>query len=255
MRSLPMFVAAVAACTAMPIDAATVVLNPSRDATIFSDVPAAGQPYKADGAGPHLFFGRLSAQGDGELRRALIAFDLAAIPAGSTIHSASLTLFATRVRTGEHVVRAHRITTAWTEGPAVGGFAAQGAAAAAGDVTWVDASTGSAAWTAPGGDYVGAASFTGTVGALGALAWTNEPGLLADIRSWVDAPHMNHGWIFIGDEGVERSAKQLASAEFDLPAEHPVLRVEFTPVPEPTAGLLLAAGLGLLGAMRLSARR
>src|SRR5439155_6942286 len=68
------------------IDAATVTLGASKDNTMFQSTTGD----ISNGAGPHLFIGT---NDQGNERRALVAFDLAgAIPAGSTINAATLTL-------------------------------------------------------------------------------------------------------------------------------------------------------------------
>ncbi|HKX57447.1 MAG TPA: hypothetical protein VJN01_15160, partial [Xanthomonadales bacterium] len=64
---------------ARPLPAEQIVLTPVMDATLYEDDAGA----LANGTGEHLFFGRVgsSPEGDEKLRRSLIRFDLAAIPA------------------------------------------------------------------------------------------------------------------------------------------------------------------------------
>jgi hypothetical protein len=70
--------------------AASLVLAPSQDNTIYSE-----NSTLSNGKGVNFFAGNNGNGTTGDPRRALIAFDLSAIPAGATIDSVSLQLFAT----------------------------------------------------------------------------------------------------------------------------------------------------------------
>ena len=86
-----------------------VTLGAIRDNTIYSESGS-----ESNGAGNSFFAGRTK---DGPIRRGLIAFDVAAaIPAGATINSATLTLYMSRTRTQNQTVSLHRILAAWGEG-------------------------------------------------------------------------------------------------------------------------------------------
>ena len=68
--------------------AAIIVINPSKDNTLYEYDPAEGD--HSNGAGFHFFAGE---NGMGELRRGVLAFDIAGtLPAGSTITAVSLTM-------------------------------------------------------------------------------------------------------------------------------------------------------------------
>jgi len=77
---------------ALPAAADQVTLEPTKDGTLY-------QPFedKANGAGDHLFVGNT---GGGDSRRAVIAFDVSTIQAGSTIDSVTLTLNLSRTIAG-----------------------------------------------------------------------------------------------------------------------------------------------------------
>ncbi|MEE8348587.1 MAG: DNRLRE domain-containing protein, partial [Acidobacteriota bacterium] len=82
--SLNLLVVIVILSTAVGV-ADQLVLEPSKDNTIWEDQSGA----LSNGAGVALFSGRT---GQSRTTRALIAFDLSTIPAGSTINSVSLEL-------------------------------------------------------------------------------------------------------------------------------------------------------------------
>jgi hypothetical protein len=217
-----LFVAAAAImfCAGGAASADTIDLVAIHDATIFSESLAG-----ANGQG-HLFAGRNLA---GDLRRALLRFDLGGIPAGSLITGATLTMQCTNARPGSWPMRLHRVTTAWTEGPAVGtgmGGGKPGSISAL-DVTWVYASfliSSQSFWTTQGGDF-DTTSATTTVGGIGSYQWSSD-GMVDEIQLWVDTPASNFGWILIGDEANLETARRFDSGEDATP---PTLTVDFTP--------------------------
>ncbi len=203
----------------------TVALQPTADASLYE---VRGETENANGAGQSVFCGMT---GGASVRRALLRFDVAThVPAGSTVVGASLRMQLTNTISGPQLVRLHRVTTAWTEGPtAPGGGEGGGAPAVAGDATWSFASLPGAAWTNLGGDFVAASSATKSVDQLGAYEWSG-PGLDADVQGWVDGV-VDHGWIVLGNEGEIASAKRFASRENVDPDARPVLTIDFVPPP------------------------
>jgi hypothetical protein len=106
-----------------------VTLTPSKDNTIFSQNDAASNALGI------LF---TSTTGQGNIRRCLLAFDVAAqIPAGSTVTSASLTLTLSQASSGSGILdhRLHRLLQDWGEGSSSGN-SGNGAPAMLGDVTY-----------------------------------------------------------------------------------------------------------------------
>jgi hypothetical protein len=83
-------------------EADTVVLQPSQDNTLFEPIQKDALAIRSNGVGDSMFTGRvkdaLDAGGQVAVRRAVLAFDIAAsgIPAGSTIDSVTLTLTCTK---------------------------------------------------------------------------------------------------------------------------------------------------------------
>lgn len=205
----------------------TVALSPVADATLFQEDSGA----LANGAGIYLFAG-LTIQSDESLitRRALLKFDLAsAIPAGSTIHSATLTLRMSRTIAGDTAMTLHRAQADWGEGATdAPGQEGAGAPALPGSATWIHTFSDTAFWANPGGDFDPTPSASATVGFTGFYDWTG-PQLAADAQSFLDDPAGNFGWILLGNEIFEPTAKRFDSRENPTPANRPVLTVDFTP--------------------------
>jgi hypothetical protein len=213
---------------AAPHVAADVISLPAvRDNTLYED-PVGGF---SNGAGTSMFAGRNS-QAANSRRRAVVAFDVAAaIPAGSTIQAASLTLFNDAANAGPAVVSLHRVTQAWGEGTSSG--QGSGAPATPGDATWLHAFSPTSLWSNPGGDFVTDPSGLVTVAGPGAYVWLSTPQLVADVQAELDGSGAALGWLVRGDESVANSAKRFATREATVAGNRPLLTIEFTPVPEP----------------------
>jgi hypothetical protein len=197
----------------------TATLEPARDNTLYQS--EAGNI--SNGAGQHLFAGVTQR---GEIRRAVLAFDLSAIPPGATVISATLTMNMSKSIAGELPVSLHALQQDWGEGDsdAVGDEGA-GAAAAPGDATWLYTFFNTTNWTAPGGDYTAPPSATTLVGGTGTYSWSS-PGLLEDVRRWVADTSGNFGWIVIAAEATDPTAKRFDSRENE-PGNRPVLTVSY----------------------------
>lgn len=221
--------------TLAPATAATVALNPVADATLYEESTTT----TANGAGEFLLAGRNN-QATNSRRRSLLRFDLSSLPAGATITAASLQLSLSTVSTADTSLSLHRATQAWTEGPAdPAGNESAGIAATIGDTTWQAASHPVTLWTTPGGDALPTPSATVTVGTTAPFHLWSGPGLVNDIHLWAANPDTNFGWILRDPESTPQTAKRFASREHPDPALRPLLIIEFTPIPEPSAVLLL----------------
>ena len=166
----------------------------------------------------------------GGIRRALIEFDVSGnLIASSTITSAALTLECTEdASSGAETFNLQRLTTAWVEGSTNVGLAGIGSAAAPGDVTWNEASSGAINWTSNGGDFSGAVSSSTSVNANGSYTWPTSAGMVSDIQSWLNTPANNHGWILRTNEaGSQRSVKWFASRTSANASNRPSLSVTF----------------------------
>lgn len=196
----------------------------------------------SSGAGPSLFAGLTQFE---NRRRALIAFDFASIPAGSTITSVTLTLTCTRSASLAEPVSLRPALASWGEGPSIAlGEGGMGTAALPGDATWRYRFFPDVLWATEGGD-LGPTSATTPVAGEGAYTWST-PAMAADVQGWLANPGINHGWAIVGNEDLPQTAKRFASRENEVLAQRPVLVVEYTPVPTPAT--LLAAMCGLLRA-------
>jgi hypothetical protein len=184
-----------------------------------------------------------------EARRAILAFDVSAIPAGSTIHAVELTLHMSMTSAGETAVSLRRTLADWGEGSSVApGNQGGGAPATVDDATWLHAFYDTRFWANPGGDFAAAPSATRLVDAVGPYTWFSTPELVANVRDWVDNPPANFGWTLVGDESRNGTTKRFDTRDHANPAMRPSLRVEFTPIPEPSSLLLLSAlMLGMRG--------
>ena len=98
-----------------------------------------------------------------------------------------------------------------------------------GDATWLQRVFRSLAWTTPGGDFAATASANRDVAGLGAYAWQSSE-MAADVQGWLDSPATNFGWILIGDESSNATAKRYDAREST--ATRPTLTVYYT-VPAP----------------------
>jgi predicted lipoprotein with Yx(FWY)xxD motif len=203
--------------------AVSMTLSPSKDATLYQD-PAG---VFANGAGEYLFTGNIN---QGLSRRALIAFDLAgSIPPGATIKSVSLTLNMSRTVAGAGLVELRRVLADWSEGTSdpsanEGG----GTIAERGDVTWIHRNFDTTKWQSPGGDFSPEASASAMVEGAGTYTWGPTPQLVADVQAWLDNPSANFGWLLLGNESGNQTAKRFNGRESLEDKDRPKLTIEFT---------------------------
>ncbi|MFO7653969.1 MAG: DNRLRE domain-containing protein [Candidatus Krumholzibacteriia bacterium] len=211
---------------AVPAGAELTSFAAVADATIYEE-DAQG----ANGAGEYAYAGSDTA---GNVRRALLLFDLADIPATAEVDSVALQLSVTY--RGQQLVRIDLkpATTSWTEGPS-GGSGVSGEApemAVIGDVTWQYASYDHLEWTTPGGDYGDPVSES-HVSEAGVHHWTGgaESLLAATVQGWIADPVANRGFMVRGDWLAETEADrwvQFATRENATPEHRPVLMVWWT---------------------------
>lgn len=209
---------------------ATATLIAAADNSLFAD-----DGTYSNGAGPFLYIGSIAS---GSPRRALLRFDLSGISPGATVTAVTLSVTvnkAARLASESDPGRLHRVTAAWGEGASatIGGT---GAPATPQDATWRFRVFGSPAaglprlpWSTAGGDFVATPSAVRNVGVSGPYVFASTLGLVADVQAWVDNPAVNHGWILIGSEGTEYTARQLFSREGGAGPSQPTLAVEYTP--------------------------
>src|SRR6266516_1244724 len=136
--------------TANSVNAATISIMPSKDNTLYEFDPAEGD--HSNGAGFHFFAGE---NGMGELRRGVLAFDIAgSIPPGSTITSVSLSMNMSRTISDTRTVKLHKLLADWGEGTSnADGQEGDGAPATPSDATWRHRFYDTVFWTTQGGDF------------------------------------------------------------------------------------------------------
>lgn len=186
-------------------------LSPVADASIYSETD------KANGRGDKIEVGISRAAA---VRRGLIRFDVSGIPADATVQAASLNLVLDSNNFGPHVVAAHRVTTAWTEGPT----RSSSTPAESGDVTWLSPFLGSGrTWSNQGGDFF---PFATSVATADAERSTVSFNVKEDVQDFLSNSASNEGWLLkIADEGISQSLKRFASREFHDASQHPALVV------------------------------
>ena len=211
-----------AGCGSGP-EPSTVEIPALKDNTLYEQAKG----LLSNGAGQHILAGK---NGRGEIRRTVIAFDVAAeIPAGATIKSASLTLHLSRTAAGPQTVSVHGLLADWGEGASdASDSEGGGGPPAAQDATWLHTFFDTATWATPGGDYLPTASAEQTVALDGSsYTWTSDK-MAADVQAWVDNPSSNFGWLVRGGEDENGTTKRFDSKDNPEAAIRPVLRVEFT---------------------------
>ncbi|MDH3245404.1 MAG: DNRLRE domain-containing protein [Saprospiraceae bacterium] len=177
-----------------------------------------------------LFAGRTNATGGGSLRRALLKFDLSAIPTTATVTAVTLTL--TKNQGGSGNTSLHKLEMDWGEGtssegpggPGSGG--GQGAAPTTDDATWDYRFWQTLMWNTSGGDFSGTASATILVGSANTTYSWSSSEMVDDVQNWVENPSGNFGWIIIGNESTNGTTSRFNSRE-DTSGK-PVLSVTYT---------------------------
>jgi hypothetical protein len=200
-----------------------IVLAPDRDNTLYSE-----DGTLSNGAGQGTFSGQTRRSG---ARRALLRFDISALPSGSQNVSGSLELTCTRSISQAIPCTLHRVTADWGEAASDAGEpGGSGAPAEPGDATWTHRFFDSTIWTTPGGDFFATPTSTTNIAGPDLYVFAD---LAADIEFWQVNPDQNFGWIIIGDESQPTSAKRFGSRENLDPLVRPKLTIVFDPPPCP----------------------
>src|SRR5438132_6148091 len=155
-----------------------VNINPSKDNTLYEFVPADGDLSNA--LGFHFFAGET---GMGELRRGVLAFDIAgSIPAGSTITGVTLSMNMSRTPTGvAYPVELHKLLADWGEGTSqASGEEGDGEPATPNDATWRHRFFDTIFMAAQGGDFSATVSASQSVSVVGPYTWSS-PQMVADV--------------------------------------------------------------------------
>ncbi|MEX1192170.1 MAG: DNRLRE domain-containing protein [Brumimicrobium sp.] len=201
----------------------TVNITPNKDNSILSE---SGTLSNGEGK---LYAGQTNS---GNIRRALLNFDIAAnIPPGATITNVTLELDLENSGPGatNDDYNLHPLTLDWGEGTSSG--AGGGAPAIAPDATWSDAMFGTSTWTNTGGDFLASVATTSLNTTVGSHSWSSID-MVTNVQDWLDNPGNNFGWILIGDETTNGTARRFGSKD---QGTAPVLEVEYTCSTPPTA--------------------
>lgn len=200
-------------------------LQASRDNTLYQSTSGA----TSNGSGEYIFAGKT---GGGQIRRAVLAFDLSSIPRGATITAAELTLYMSKTISGPKPVSLHRTLSDWGEGSSDAiGEEGSGAPSTAGDATWIHTFYSGSVWANPGGDFAAIASQTTLVDTVRQYTWPTGPGIVADVQAWVNDPPINYGWTLLGDESTFITAKRFNSRNSLDEDLRPLLRVSYQDPP------------------------
>jgi hypothetical protein len=205
--------------------AAIINITPSKDNTLYEYDPADGD--KSNALGFHFFAGETAM---GELRRGVIAFDIAGhIPPGSTIIAVTLSLNMSKTPLDDpRTVELYKLLADWGEGTSMApGEEGDGAPATPNDATWRHRFFDTLFWTTEGGDFSATVSASQSVGPLGQYTWSSVQ-MVADVQSWLDSPASNFGWLVLGDESTSITSKRFDTRESASP---PVLTIQYIPGP------------------------
>jgi hypothetical protein len=221
-----------------PVSGAVIVLTPDADAGLREGSPDINAGIASDYIVGHIALG--------ETFRALLRFNLEAIPTNAVIQLAQLSVTDVS-RQGAQAPASfglHRVLRPWTEGTNFG-FGIQ-----PGEVSWNSARHGQTAWESPGasGPSDAVATTSGAAGSGGvSLNFVSTPGLVADLQHWLVQPQSNFGWLLYTDqENTPRSARRLAAREH--PVSPPRLTVHYV---VPTPPVLELAEMQSGGAVRV----
>lgn len=184
----------------------------------------------SNGIGQYLFAG---VNGTGDIRRAIIQFDLSEIPDGAQIESAELKLYMDRSATTDvKSVEVFEVLKDWGEGVSDGTDGGRGEGrggdATEGDVTWINTFFPDEMWDNPGGDYTSTGVTSLDIDGIDYYTWPSTPDMVTLVQKWLDTPDENHGIILLGDETVSRTAKRFGSRQNANEDQRPVLIVEYS---------------------------
>lgn len=167
--------------------------------------------------------------------RALVKFDLSALPDGITAISEakiSLNYYGYYGVNGTTLtIEMHSMTTDWTEGNGVGDVYSAGSGA-----SW-NTKDGSTPWTTPGGDYDAATISTVSL----PVQSSPEPWGFYDweatnlVQQWVDQSKPNYGVMFKYDSENINNYAVFASSDINTATDRPKLTITYTMNQRPTA--------------------
>lgn len=230
-----LWLVALACCWVAPrASAISLSLPPVADTSLIEIAPT-----NNNGGQAWLLAGKI--QNDVFRVRALMRFDLSAIPTNATVRSAAVTLEVTR-EPSDGLANAPfglcRMLRSWGEGGKVATTSpGQGSPATFGEATWLHSHFPTNAWTTPGAaqgvDYSDVESSFQFIYGVNQSPYRFEstPELVADVQDWIRDPAGNFGWMLrCDDEATPFTARRFGSRE-DANAS-PKLEVDYLVPPE-----------------------
>ena len=202
-----------------------VQISAAKDNTLYEDPNGS----LSNGAGDYFFAGKT---GEGFIRRALVQFDISTIPAGAVIDSVKLTLHMSKTPPGNQSFEfgLHRVLSDWGEETSdAPGEEGVGTSATTGDATWIHTFYDTQFWTNTGGDFESMASASQSVGDITFYSWGSTDQMVSDVQDWLNNPSNNFGWIILGNEAANTTAKRFDSRENPNVNNQPLLTVYYTP--------------------------
>jgi len=215
-------------------------------------------PTSHGGTGSSNYIGH-SASGGGGAFRSLEAFDISAIPAGSTINSVTLTLYPrgslSSATDATYEVELHQLIGSATESNA----------------SWDnrfedDNASLDVPWSSPGGDYNSTvlSTFDANPHSLIASTFPSTSAFVAAAQSALDGSGTLYMLVLSPDaEAVSSSTEtrmnfgsddyNAGTTESPDYSNRPLLTIDYTTIPEPSAFFLL--GMGIVGAVGCARRR
>ena len=172
------------------------------------------------GGGTNLYIGSA-----GQLARALIKWNLSSIPAGSTITSATMSLYArSNVAGNALTIDAHRVLRSWVEGTQQSSNRTLDNPDSA---CWTEYGNG-AAWAVAGAsgptdmapEILASTAKSGT----GWFTWD----ITSAVQHWVDGDWVNNGLALMSHDESQSSAKIFVPSEYQDQNLIPVLNIQYT---------------------------
>jgi Secretion system C-terminal sorting domain len=180
-----------------------------KDNTVYSE-----DMNKSQGAGIDFIAGRNS---NGDLRRALLKFDVSTIPNTATVTQVVLELNLNKVPSGApflSTVSLYALSQDWGEGTSNNaGSPGQGGTATSADCTWDYTFWSVSQWTNAGGDFGTTLLATNDVGSINGIKFWSGSNLTSKVQDWVDGTTPNNGIIMVGDETTNKTSKRFNSRE------------------------------------------
>jgi hypothetical protein len=208
----------------VPGTVATGTLSPIKDNSIYSE---SGSTSNALG---NLYAGL---DGTGNIRRSLLAFDIASnVPAGVTIQAVQVTLTQMTSAASANNMSLYALGQDWGEGTSNGG--SSGAPATPNDATWTQRFYNAVTpvnWTNSGGTFAASASATTSVGTtLGNYSWTSAQ-MISDVQAWLNNPSMNFGWALLADESAGNGTLRSFGSRESTVGQQPQLQLTYAAAP------------------------